>query len=1301
MQNLRGFWPVNKETTEKMNGNKSNNVVHENEMLKHKVFKIEMENVAQQRRLQILEKMVMELTCSRSPSHVLDIRRHPSFSESLGRDKFVELTEGIHRKDEFEQDCMNNGNQLSGDVASLMEEFDRKGRENGLVYGMTHSTCSSSVTDSGDLEEARGLRCPPSPCLTISSACSENVSRSPLPSFLTPSYQQSQNSNLNTYSDNDPRISSPQLCLTTPVLLTTEALKEAEKLQDCNQAFEPKSDQMPYVCSEAVASPLPASASVQGNFLGKSALTLTLGSKVSPFSNLLAGWHQATHNRTRNHSNNDCWPIRREKFGNLEDEATSKEGFSSPRSSVSGRIRNWSHSLRLPMLSPLTESRCSDLETQASDEEDLVVDEVISLSMAGGSRQRSESFCSIIGPCISPDLLLDTKKASEELGVLQDTRGPTLKTEDLMLAEREEQELVCPVEDSKAGLEVTKYIELEGIKSQVIEEKAVPGNKILHLDGKDVKLPAGSIVLAMVNESGSLVPLPQLQVTPQSLSCTLNTTAHEKVFDEEIDIETVMERTPVLEAGDLDSLLAQFEASEAVNKPGGKCLEIVNERKNSEQPKSVGFVSSVESSKRPAASGSVSSNALQASPTHQNIKDALPKEIIEKIKASTKRKSTKMLSEPLIVHKGRGVKQVDINQPHSKAHRAAPRTDTATSTTTTTQQSKTDVFVPAPLDHDYCCSPEKQKKNIPSENVSVVGDGLFNKLPEYYTAIPRWDTKKPSISSDDGQDDGGKKDSGVESGDVSDASIETEERKKESKDSINACEEWMNRQGEETKTNYKDDVYNKLPAYMTDIGNIKPKEEPEGDVNSDREKERETIAADKPQVKVIKRKLNLSEYRQRIQSTQSSRCPSPAHTDFTQNAPSSTPLQVSELVGKMENVKTEKIEEERLEGSENNTSGHETVEDEMEEGELKGDSEPETTVNQDKENVSTGCVENLPTGITQTLKEIGIKTLDKSISVITKPSYSNSTSIIYDGRWKSTSRTFARRWSSSSRSRSRSRSPAQTKKHGSRKHRSRGKRRRTRRYSNSSQSPHSSSRRRWSRSRSRSLSRPRRRSSPSTCSSSCSSSRSRSRSSSVKTRDRWGYRFSRRSRSHSQSRSRSRSRSRSSHYSRVSRSRSPLWGSRRRSRSPHHRLSSRSRRMEMTDRDRQVEERRVIYIGRISEGTTKADLRHRFQKFGDIVDISVHFREHGDNYGFVTFKSRDEAYNAVEHGNDDSSLPRYDLCFGGRRAFCRVQYSDLDAQANDSHYLGGPAEGPIARRNPGSSMDFDSLLRAAMSKKTR
>ena len=48
-----------------------------------------------------------------------------------------------------------------------------------------------------------------------------------------------------------------------------------------------------------------------------------------------------------------------------------------------------------------------------------------------------------------------------------------------------------------------------------------------------------------------------------------------------------------------------------------------------------------------------------------------------------------------------------------------------------------------------------------------------------------------------------------------------------------------------------------------------------------------------------------------------------------------------------------------------------------------------------------------------------------------------------------------------------------------------------------------------------------------------------------------------------------------------------------------------------------------------------------------------------DNYGFVTFDSKKDAFNAIEHGNDDTSYPKVDLCFGGRRAFCKEKYADL------------------------------------------
>jgi len=53
------------------------------------------------------------------------------------------------------------------------------------------------------------------------------------------------------------------------------------------------------------------------------------------------------------------------------------------------------------------------------------------------------------------------------------------------------------------------------------------------------------------------------------------------------------------------------------------------------------------------------------------------------------------------------------------------------------------------------------------------------------------------------------------------------------------------------------------------------------------------------------------------------------------------------------------------------------------------------------------------------------------------------------------------------------------------------------------------------------------------------------------------------------------------------------------------------RRQMQQEKHRQVDERRILYVGKITEGTTRADLRKRFEVFGPIEEISVHFRDRG------------------------------------------------------------------------------------------
>ena len=59
-------------------------------------------------------------------------------------------------------------------------------------------------------------------------------------------------------------------------------------------------------------------------------------------------------------------------------------------------------------------------------------------------------------------------------------------------------------------------------------------------------------------------------------------------------------------------------------------------------------------------------------------------------------------------------------------------------------------------------------------------------------------------------------------------------------------------------------------------------------------------------------------------------------------------------------------------------------------------------------------------------------------------------------------------------------------------------------------------------------------------------------------------------------------------------------------------------------------ERRVVYVGGVDEKYTRGDLRKRFAGFGEIENVKIHLRDSAENYGFVTFYSKADAYAAIE-----------------------------------------------------------------------
>lgn len=62
-------------------------------------------------------------------------------------------------------------------------------------------------------------------------------------------------------------------------------------------------------------------------------------------------------------------------------------------------------------------------------------------------------------------------------------------------------------------------------------------------------------------------------------------------------------------------------------------------------------------------------------------------------------------------------------------------------------------------------------------------------------------------------------------------------------------------------------------------------------------------------------------------------------------------------------------------------------------------------------------------------------------------------------------------------------------------------------------------------------------------------------------------------------------------------------------------------------------ERRVVYVGGIGSRYSRTDLKQRFGGFGEIERVSIHTRSNGEDYGFVTFYSKADAYAAIESKN--------------------------------------------------------------------
>ncbi|XP_048852063.1 peroxisome proliferator-activated receptor gamma coactivator 1-alpha-like isoform X7 [Brienomyrus brachyistius] len=126
-------------------------------------------------------------------------------------------------------------------------------------------------------------------------------------------------------------------------------------------------------------------------------------------------------------------------------------------------------------------------------------------------------------------------------------------------------------------------------------------------------------------------------------------------------------------------------------------------------------------------------------------------------------------------------------------------------------------------------------------------------------------------------------------------------------------------------------------------------------------------------------------------------------------------------------------------------------------------------------------------------------------------------------------------------------------------------------------------------------------------------------------------------------------------------------------------------------RQKAIEERRVVYVGRLRSDITWTELKRRFEVFGEMEECTVNLRDDGDNFGFITYRYTCDAMAALENGHTlrKSKEPHFELCFGGLKQFCKTNYTDLDSHCEDFD--------PTSAKSKYDCMDFDSLLQEAQS----
>ncbi|KAL2726985.1 serine/arginine repetitive matrix protein 2-like isoform X1 [Vespula squamosa] len=275
-------------------------------------------------------------------------------------------------------------------------------------------------------------------------------------------------------------------------------------------------------------------------------------------------------------------------------------------------------------------------------------------------------------------------------------------------------------ENEIEGKDIEAVEHISNVKEKIKDEEVPDCNKNdksnknpkTELNIKKKKPPnenstVSSKVTKKIRNNAEKIPIKQRKRKKTSKEKVSVQVKQEAETEDCVDIETVSDEMPVLEAGDVKSLLEQFEASE-----NSAMKTMCRDKVSTESNQSIYIQSSkIQPSTKQTLAILPEKSTAQSSNLHKNIRDSLPKEVIDRIKASGRKRVISVI--PAIPSSQGGIRSNGTRMQDAAATLTRNKLLKIVTNNANTRMIDGGLVQ---LDHDYCSNSNSTINNLNSNS---------------------------------------------------------------------------------------------------------------------------------------------------------------------------------------------------------------------------------------------------------------------------------------------------------------------------------------------------------------------------------------------------------------------------------------------------------------------------------------------------------------------------------------------------------------------------------------------------------